>query len=83
MKKTVLNFAILGLSLLSLCIFAQLKSFNVISLHLAKESACNITDIAPLKFKSTESTTKEVIGQKVIEETIPMFHQQLSTFSPF
>ena len=81
MKKTVLNFAILGLSLLSLCIFAQLKSFNVISLHLAKESACSITDIAPLK--SNESTTKEVVSQKVIEETMPMFHQQLSTFSPF
>ena len=81
MKKTVLNFAILGLSLLSLCIFAQLKSFNVISLHLAKESACSITDIAPLK--SAENTSKEVVGQKVIEETMPMFHQQLSTFSPF
>ncbi len=80
MKKIVLNLVVIGFSFMSLYAFTQLNRSHVLFQH-AQQGAYNAKDILENNWPDHPASTEE--QQKVIEETIPRFHQQLSTFVPF
>jgi hypothetical protein len=81
MKKLVLNFTVLSLSIVLLYAFAQIKSLNALSVKINKHSSCSISDV--VEKGVVKENREDSVRQKVIEETIPKFHQQLRAFAPF
>jgi|GEM_PF-3880347 len=85
MKKTIVNIAVVGLSFFCLLAFAQLKSSQSLIEQCSTSAACNAENsfehviINEVVYENPVVDTQ----QQKLEETIPHFHQQLSTFVPF
>lgn len=73
---------------MSLYAFTQLNGSHVL-IQYSQKTACDAEDVLEKSWHHESSTEKTMeqnnssTHQKVIEEAIPRFHQQLSSFVPF